>query len=209
MNKFNSFTLIAAIVMTSSTSFGQTGTNFQGSHDALANQIRSQAYSRLSNMGVEMPPMAQHSFDHQAVVTPHREVLLPTLPQPTPAIRPMPQSKFQLWNPFSWFSSRNCEREVVQQNFPVVQHVTPVDSMTYANTHTSSPTGSASVSVSGTGGSSMAVSNVNGSINVKCSYLCDGQQQKIELKGSKSEIQSQVQGLPQEVSQQILDAIGN
>ena len=179
MTNLKSFAFVAVIVLTSSVGFGQT--DYTG--DALANQMRSQAYSRLSNMGVEMPPMPQHSTDFRKW---DRAIDLPAMPAQDSglAIEPKPErTSVSFWNPLTWFSSASPEENTTQVS---PQNFRSTTATAHAFTDSNSVSGSSRVSASGTGGQALAISNVNGQISIEASFTIDGKARRIQLQGKRT-----------------------
>jgi hypothetical protein len=206
MNKINTFAFVVAIVFTNSTGFCQTSSGFEASSNALANKMRSQSYSRLANMGVDMPPRPQHSLNFQSTETAGPYQHIPAANYSMPTESKTAKSTFRVWNPLSWFSwearSNTNDTQRTQQELGS-------NSTSRAYASSSSVAGSASVRAAGNGSRSLAVSNANGLISIESSMLVNGKVQKFQLRGSETEIRNQLNQLPIEVKLQILEALGN
>ena len=155
MNKIISFAFVVAIAISSSVSFGQT--THQESSDVLANRVRSQAYSRLANMGIEMPPKSQHSRNYQATnaCSMLEGQAAPVVAKPTTIESKAVQSGFLIWNPLSWFRGNESDLGLASRNAHQGSRSNTIHSQAYARSLSSF--GRTRVGVSGTGGSSIAV----------------------------------------------------
>lgn len=208
INRIFGIAVLVATALTSTQGFAQMTFDKHESSEAVANRMRANAYSRLANMGVEMPAMPQHSMRGHASFT-------PLALRQAPEMRKLEarsdvnrtNSSVQLWNPLSWFSWEKPNSVRESETSQRRQLAAPISSRARASS--SSFAGGSSVSASGNGAESLAVSNVNGWISIDATCVIDGKPERIQMQGSEISVRRQIKALPKEAGRRILKAIGN